>query len=70
MGIRQGDKGYKELVENRNAIAHGRESASAVGSRFTIDELHSRYASISEVCSHVIQTFRNYLSKKHYLAAT
>lgn len=60
----------KELVDSRNAIAHGRESASAVGSRFTPAELHTRYADISEVCSHVIQAFENCLDNKHYLMGT
>lgn len=57
----------KELVESRNAIAHGRESASAVGGRFTTAELHGRHADISEVCSHFVRSFENYLDSKHYL---
>lgn len=58
----------KELVESRNAIAHGREPAGAVGGRFTTSELHTRHTDISEVCSHVVQSFENYLDNRHYMA--
>lgn len=60
----------KELVESRNAIAHGRESASAVGGRFTIGDLRTRHTDISEVCSHLLRSFDNYLSCNHYCVAT
>ncbi len=57
----------KELVDNRNAIAHGRVPASAIGGRFTISELYDRYADISALCSHIIQAFESYLTNRDYL---
>lgn len=57
----------EELVEHRNAIAHGRESPATIGGRFTLNELRGRHADISELCTHIIQTFEGYLAKRHYL---
>jgi len=47
-----------ELVANRNAIAHGTNSASEIGSRNTLSDLYIRYNEISEVCSYVIDTVK------------
>jgi len=57
----------EELVEKRNAIAHGQESPSSVGSRFTLSELDDRYNAISEVCTYIVETFDSYLKNRHYL---
>ena len=48
-------KGWiNEVVENRNAIAHGRETAEAVGSRYTGSELDVRRNQLDELCNHLI----------------
>jgi hypothetical protein len=52
----------EELVEKRNAIAHGRETASAVGRRFTVQDLESRYRAMNRLCTHVVSTFDEYLT--------
>lgn len=56
-----------ELVNNRNAVAHGNETASKIGSLNTIAELYVRYGEISEVCSYIIQTFEDYIKNEKYL---
>jgi hypothetical protein len=57
----------KELILNRNAIAHGTSSAIEIGSLNTISELYKKYSDISEVCSYVIQVFEDYLKRRKYL---
>jgi hypothetical protein len=56
-----------ELVENRNAIAHGNQPAAVIGSLNTIAELYQRHSDISEVCSYVIQIFDDYIEKEKFL---
>lgn len=47
-------RGYLvELVENRNAVAHGREAAAAIGRRFRSDELAKRLAAVAATITHV-----------------
>lgn len=41
-----------ELVENRNKVAHGRESASTVGGGFSVQGLDERYQDINAFCLH------------------
>ena len=57
-----------ELAENRNRIAHGRESATSVGSRYSTDDLRIRLTDIDGYCSYVIQTFDAYLTGRDYIA--
>lgn len=58
----------EEIVQKRNAIAHGRETPSEVGGRFTMQELQVRYRAIDRICTHIISTFQKYLEQRHYLA--
>ena len=46
----------KEMVDNRNAIAHGRETPEAVGQRFTRADIIHRIKQIKGVCSLLIKT--------------
>jgi len=57
----------EELVENRNAISHGRESPVTIGGKYTIDKLEKRFQDISELCSYVIQSLETYLNDKDFL---
>lgn len=56
-----------ELVENRNALAHGRESATVVGRRYTATDLQAKYDDISELCTYAIQSLEAYLDNKDFL---
>jgi hypothetical protein len=56
----------EELVDKRNAIAHGRETAAGVGRRFTVQDLDARYRAVNRLCSHIVATFDEYLNRRHY----
>lgn len=57
----------EELVENRNAIAHGRESPADIGGRYSFDKLEQIYKDIDELCTYIIQVFESYLNNKDFL---
>lgn len=46
----------EELVEVRNAIAHGRERAESVGGRFSLTDIKTRHADTVEICRHLINS--------------
>lgn len=52
----------REVVENRNAIAHGRETAESVGSRYTSSELDIRRSQLDLLCNHIISTLEAHSS--------
>ena len=56
-----------ELTDNRNKIAHGRETASDVGRNYDNTRLENIYNEISGYCSYVIDVFRNYVNNQKYL---
>lgn len=58
----------KDIVDNRNAIAHGNNTPAEIGSRVTITDLYSRYNEMSSYCSYVIQVFEDYVDNKDYLS--
>ncbi|MFY9559605.1 MAG: MAE_28990/MAE_18760 family HEPN-like nuclease [Terriglobales bacterium] len=63
-------RGYlDEIVEKRNAIAHGRSSASAVGRLTTSQELDTRLNAIREVLDHIINAFDEYLDNRLFVTA-
>lgn len=51
-----------EVVENRNAIAHGRLTAEAVGSRYSSAELNDRMEDLGVFCNHILNTLETYSS--------
>lgn len=58
----------EELVDNRNAIAHGRESPSGVGGRYSVADLEKRYNDVNALCTHMIQSLEDHLNSKDFLA--
>lgn len=58
----------KDVVLNRNDIAHGNKTAASVGAAFTIADLYDRLNDISAYCTYTIGVFENYISNKDYLA--
>lgn len=56
----------EELVENRNAISHGRLTPSEIGSRYSIADLEQILNEISELCSYLIKSFEDYLLNEQY----
>jgi len=49
-----------EIVEHRNAIAHGREEASNIGSRFTVEEIKKRIDDMRAICLHIVETIEDH----------
>lgn len=57
----------EEMAENRNAIAHGRESAATIGRRYSINDLEQRFNDINTLCIYIIQCLENYLTNDDFL---
>lgn len=53
----------EELVENRNAISHGRKTAEEVGRRYSIAELEKRIDDVFALAKYIISTMED-----HYLS--
>lgn len=58
-----------EIKEHRNAIAHGRERASVIGSRFSVATLESRCRNVEAICAHIVMSFEGHLQNKSYLVS-
>ncbi|WP_299176405.1 MAE_28990/MAE_18760 family HEPN-like nuclease [uncultured Chryseobacterium sp.] len=56
-----------DIVDNRNAIAHGNIPAAEIGNRVTMTDLYSRFSEMNNYCSYVIQVFEDYVNNKDYL---
>lgn len=56
-----------EIKDHRNAIAHGRERAAAIGARFTIGTLEDRYNAVETLCTNTIMSVEDHLLKQTYL---
>lgn len=46
----------RELVEHRNAIAHGREPPESIGRRFSVTDLIDRHTDLEKFCTYFFQT--------------
>lgn len=56
-----------EIVEKRNAVAHGRESPSVAGERHRSDVLRQKYNVIYEISIRIIDDMETYYFSKAYL---
>lgn len=56
-----------EIVEKRNAVAHGRESAQSIGERHRSDILRQKLSITQTFTNQVIDDFENFYNKKKYL---
>lgn len=56
-----------ELVENRNAIAHGRITAEDIGKRYSSSDITKRVDDIELICSHILDTLRSHFTKSGFL---
>lgn len=50
----------EELVENRNAISHGRRTAEEIGRRYSRAELESRIDDVQVIALHIVETMRKH----------
>jgi hypothetical protein len=58
-----------EMVENRNRIAHGNESAELVGRRYTIADLDVRANDVEHLCTHITSAFSSFLGQPNAFLA-
>lgn len=56
-----------EIVDKRNAVAHGRENAADVGGRFRSSEIRIKYDEISNFAYQLIDLYDDYFNHKNYL---
>ena len=56
-----------EIVENRNAVAHGRETPSTIGERHRVDVLRVKTNEIRDVAEKIIDIFEAYISTGGFL---
>ena len=56
----------REMVVNRNHIAHGDELPQDVGKRYTMTELLKRWQEIDEFCTYFVDMFENYINTSEY----
>lgn len=56
-----------ELVEKRNAVAHGRQTPVSVGERHRVDVLRTKAQEIQLVVEQFISTFEDYVRNKKYI---
>lgn len=58
---------FDEIVDNRNKVAHGRDSVENVGSGPQYTDLKSKYDTIFDVFSRYIDHFENYYATKEFI---
>jgi hypothetical protein len=56
-----------EIVEKRNAVAHGRENASAVGSTLKAATLQTKLDIVSTLAYEQLSEFEDYITNKKYI---
>lgn len=65
--LQESDRGrLGNLRERRNAVAHGREVASKVGERYTLDELQRIYDVANEAVTKFLYHLKDYCSVQGY----
>lgn len=59
-----------EVVERRNAVAHGRDSAASVGERYRVGVLREKMEIISFSTNEIISTIEDHYLSKRYIKPT
>ena len=59
----------EELVENRNAISHGRRTPEEVGGRYSWQEIASRVNDTDAIASHVVSSLESHVQSGGLFAA-
>lgn len=57
----------KDIVDHRNAIAHGNKTANDVGKNIFVSDLKQRIEEVDRFCTSLIETFAKYLENQEYL---
>lgn len=56
-----------EIVDKRNAVAHGREQASYIGQLFNTQQLRNKMMTAQQIIFSYIDIFDNYIASKDYI---
>lgn len=56
-----------EIVNKRNAVAHGRESPVRVGAGTRSSDLHIRLDAVSRIITHLIECFEKHLTELNFI---
>ena len=56
-----------EIVDKRNAVAHGRETANIIGQKFRSDDLRSKMDTVIDFIAYLIESFENFYDRKDFL---
>jgi hypothetical protein len=56
-----------ELVDNRNKVAHGRESAAVVGGRYSINDLQNKFGQVQEFTLSFIDTIELFFESRSFI---
>jgi hypothetical protein len=59
-----------EVVDKRNAVAHGRDSAASVGERYRVPVLREKMETISVVTNKIIDSIEEHCLEKKYIKPT
>lgn len=59
-----------EVVDKRNAVAHGRETPTVIGERHRVNVLRTKTQEIQIVIEQVISTFEDYIANFEFLKTT
>ncbi len=58
-----------EVVEKRNAVVHGRESAAVIGQSYTTGRLQTLYEELSKQMQYMMVCFEQHLDAKNFINA-
>lgn len=58
----------EEMVENRNAITHGRRTAEDAGRSYSRLDIEERFADLKRICEHVLGTLEAHYNARGLLA--
>lgn len=60
----------EELVENRNAIAHGTRTAADVGRRYSCQDIALRVDDVEQICVYIVDTMRRHYEAHGHMSAS
>ena len=59
----------EELVENRNAISHGRFTPEEVGSRYSVQDIADRVEDTNAIAGHIVSSLESHVRSGGHMAA-
>ncbi|MFG6282570.1 HEPN domain-containing protein [Sphingomonas sp. S6] len=56
------------IVNDRNAVAHGREAPDEIGARYTVAEMDALITRIEHEARHIVESFRVFYDARHFVS--